>query len=155
MSCCAYVQDLAATIWTDIGEPTSMTVGAIAEQMTSDQYLGLLSNLIGQCYSSDDQGCIVPALSPTEQSILAEIFKVNYYGRLVVRQTGAGGAERVLAEIVEADTRIRWTSNAELGKILVQMQKDAQSRLDALIRSYLDFSKGSNIPRSVNYLEII
>lgn len=152
---CEYIQDLAESLWIDIGEPTSMTPGSVAAQLISNNYIGALSNLIGICYSTDCDGCIVPTLNVTEQNILGAIFLVRYYGRLVARQTGAGGTERIIKNLAEADTRIEYINNSELAKTLAQMQTDAQTRLDALIRSYFDLNKSADVPRGVSFYNII
>ncbi len=151
---CAYIQDLANTLWVDMGEPTSVTPGTIAAQLTSDFYLGKLSAILGVCFSTDCDGCIQPTLDPSQQAILGSIYLVGYYGRLVMTTNGAGGVMMV-SEIREADTVIRYQTNSERAKAYVQLLSSAQTQLDNLVRSYFDLGQGADVPRSVDFFGIM
>lgn len=151
---CQYIQNLATGVWMDISSPDSTTVATISGQLVSDFYLGTLNVLLGTCYSGSESGaCISPPLTNTEQSILGELYKVNYYGRLVAANAGAGGV-RQMVEVGEFDTRIRWASPNEVAKTYVMMQKDARIRLDNMVRDYFDLSLGGNVPRSIDFFNI-
>lgn len=150
---CTYIQNLANQIWVDISSPTDITAGAIAAQLTSDLYLGRLSTTLGPCYTYAS-GAIQPVLGNTEQSILAGIYMVTYWGRKASQAAGAGGVNMRLAAVDEGDTKIRFHSSAELIRNYSTLQKQAKDNLDEQVRNYFDLSLGSDVPRTVDYYNI-
>jgi hypothetical protein len=51
MSCSAYLTDLAASIFNDLGQPTDMSVAYIQSKLTSNAFLGKLNNLTTNCHT--------------------------------------------------------------------------------------------------------
>jgi len=148
---CQYIFDFASGLWSnELGSPSNVTVTTISGWATSNYILGQLGNLTFQCFSGSD-GCPVPALGPSELSILSEMYKITYYNGLVKSSLGAGGTRKV-QELVEGDSRIKWQNDNETAKIYSNLGKDAANNLKYLVRSYNQGNK--NQVRSVDFYNI-
>ena len=146
-----YIGVFASGVWQNIGSPTSLAAGSISGWVTQDQTLGKLNNLIGSCYSGIS-GLVDPDIGREEQSILEQLFLVNFYRQEVQRVIGAGA--NLWVRIHEGDSDLSRANPSTLAEIYERMQKDAQDNLLTLVNLYNRNSQNANRPQSIDFYNI-
>ena len=150
MACAAYLQDLANSIWVDLGSPTDLSPAAIQSKLTSAAFLGKLNTLIDTCYILDDSGNIVPDLGLEEQAIYQLMYEVDYYtGKINNTLNGYGTA---FISLQDGDSRIVKSDIVNVARLYRDQQAQLYRELGMLVGSYR--SDGAQ-PSSVDMYTII
>lgn len=155
---CVFIQNTATGIWTDISEPTNLSVSAIETKLLSSGFIGQFDALINGCHHvSYDTGisgyCVSPSLNGEEVAIFQQLYLTNYYAKRSseVLSLNNGLTAGAWVEIVEADTRIRRANPNEIAKFYKDLYKEFKSNLDDMISAY---NRNQSNARSVDYFSI-
>lgn len=147
---CAYLTDLATSIWNDLGQPTDLSVAAIQTKLGSAAFLGKFNSLTANCYTIDSNGNIVPELGLEEQGIYSLMYQVDYYtGKL---NNALNGFNTSFISIADGDSRIVRANQVEVARMYRDQQKNLAQQLSLLIGSYRSGNAG---PLAVDMYTII
>lgn len=146
---CAYITNLANSIYKDIGSPSSPSVSAIQTKLVSEDFLGKLNVAINGCYFIVT-GDISPALQTQEQAIYSELYKYDYYGTMAIQVLGAIGAVN-WTRIKEGDSEIGRASPNETAKIFTTLKKQSEDAIRNLVNGY---KANATTPQSIDYYTI-
>ncbi len=156
MSCTGQGGDIgqwATGIWVSIGSPSAISALSISGYAAQSFAIGQLNAYTAQCYIPVSGAYVCPNLDDGSFAILGQMFLYSYYMQLMNSSAGAGGA-RMVQEIVDGDSRIRWVNGSELAKTYLAAAQTAQKNLNNLVRNYVNNSLGGNAPRSVDLYNI-
>lgn len=148
----------ATGLWTDLGQPASLSALTISGYAVQPGTLGRLNTLIGTCYSGSGLAGTglafdtSPELTNTELSLIEGMFRVSYYNQLAMTMMGTNPADIAWTSIAEGDSRIARGSSINVGKEYREMAKETQRELDRLVNSYVEAVQGGSSPRSVDFL---
>ena len=154
------VGQLASGIWEDLGSPETPSVIYVSGWIGSTRSLGKLNMLLDTCFVVDtagmhsgesyafgagqtgyyDAGDYFPALGNTEQAIVSEIYKADFYDKKI-RDTLNGifegsGAQVDWSELREGDTTIRRSNRNEVAKVYRGLLNDSRGELNRLVAFY-------------------
>lgn len=156
------IQNWATGIWVDLGQPTNTTPSTISGYAIQPSTLGKLNNLLGTCFSgSGYTGAgsvnyqIGPFVTNTELAVIEQMYRVSYYNNVAQATMGIGGSTIPWTRIREGDSMIDRTNAANLGVQYREMAKEAASQLNYLANAYRSNSAGGNMPRTVDYPELL
>jgi hypothetical protein len=127
------IEDLAASIWADLGDPTDLSVLVIQTKLASDAFIGKLNVLLGTCYTVT-AGIIAPPLGTSEQAMYALLYQVGFWGRKIA-QLSAGLIQPVVS-LAEGDSRIVFSNRVDIMRIYRDEQKQALDELYKLVAAY-------------------
>ena len=154
------LQVWAVGVFTDIGSPSNTSVSTISGYAVQPSTLGKLNNLVTTCFSGSGYAGtgtsnyqIGPFVTPSELSLIAQMYLVSYYNNLAQASLGIGGNGIPWTRIREADSSIERANPANLGKEYREMARTAAEQLWQLANAYRG-SQGGSIPRDVQYLSI-
>ena len=143
---CAYITDLATLIYNNLGMPADVSVSSIQTKLVSVGFIGKLNNGISTSYSIVS-GDISPDLGVNEQAIYAQMYASEYYSRKINQIIG--GTDIYWTSIIDGDSKITRTSQAEIAKVFKDLKKQSEEELYKLISMYRVNASG---PTTVDYM---
>lgn len=138
----SYLADLAATVWEEIDQPTDVSIENIHGWFIAN--VGKLNSYLDTCFVAVDGTGISPEMTNRETAILAQLYKIKYYERMVSTNLGAGAYS--ISELRDGDTVIRTTSKTELAKTYKDIKAQEQGVLKDLVNAY---KRDQSTPRGV------
>lgn len=145
---CAYLTDLATSIWNELGEPTDMPVSYIQSVLVSNAFLGDLNVLTTNCHVTVS-GAIDPPLDVNEQALASLMYQRNFYTSKLNQI--ANGTDIPFVSIQDGDSRITRVNFGEMMKVYRDMQKQLNMQVNNLAYNY---RQADAMARSVSYLNI-
>jgi len=146
---CDYILPLSSGIWSELNEPSSVSVSFISGKLVSESFLGQLGSLTYKCYTSVS-GCIVPPLDNGEQGIYALLYLGDYYKKQVINYIGAAGVNRVLS-VAEGDSKISFGNKTSEAKEIRGLAKDYNDQAKEMADLY---NRGLATARGVSFYTI-
>lgn len=146
---CAYITDLANSIYKDIGNPSNLSISAVQTKLVSDSFIGKLNIAIDECHVITT-GDISPALSSSEQAIYAEMYKHDYYSTAALQSLGAVGA-LLWTRLREGDSEVSRANPNEVAKFYATLKKQSEETLRLMID---DYKKNRTLTHSIDYYTI-
>jgi hypothetical protein len=147
---CAYITDLATSIWKDLGEPSDMSVSYIQTKLVSEYFIGKLNINMPAAYSIVN-GDIFPALDNIGQAIYALMYKSEYYANRITKLLSGYSAATTWVELSDGDSKIRRASPTEMAKALKDLKAQIDSDMHNIIHAY---RMNSSTARSMDYYTI-
>lgn len=158
MSSYLTVQNLAAEIWADLNEPTSISLSSIETKITSTGALGKLDILINKNHYIDydytlSGRCFEPDLTSNEQAIYKQQYLSEFYYKAATNifMFSDGQTAGSWTTMREGDTSITRANPVEIAKYYGVLAKESNIILDKLVDSY-KMNNSNSI--SVDYLTI-
>lgn len=146
---CAYVTDLAGSIYKDIGSPSSITVSTVQSKLVSENFIGKLNVLLDECHIIVT-GDISPALNSSEQAVYSELYKYDYYSTAALQSVGAIGAV-IWTKLREGDSEVTRTSPNDIAKFYQSLKKGSEEMIKNLAN---DYKKNKTVTHSIDYYTI-
>lgn len=140
-----YISGLANLIYDDLGSPSDVSSSSIVTKLTSEGFLGKLNNSIAGSYTIVS-GDISPPLSNPEQSIYAQIYLSDYYGRKINQIIG--GTDISFTTIRDGDSTITISNQNERAKVFKDLKKEADKEATRLAGEY---RMNNSVSRTVDY----
>jgi len=137
------VVDASTSLWLELGEPTDLSVPAIAYWLRTN--IGALNNLISQNFSlsssneiiridPEDPNC-VRDINTEEMSILKKMYMVHHYSVKTRENLGAASIDQIL-EITDDGQKIKKQNKNELSKTYLNLKRDENNELQDLVNMY-------------------
>jgi hypothetical protein len=146
---CAYITDLANSIYKDIGSPSDLSISTVQTKLVSENFIGKLNIAIDECHIIVT-GDISPALSSSEQAIYSEMYKYDYYSTSALKTLGAVGA-LLWTRLREGDSEVSRANPNEVAKFYSTLQKQTEGTLRLMID---DYKKNRTLTQSIDYYTI-
>lgn len=128
------IEDVAQEVYSELDEPSNISVGAIKFWVRSQ--VGNLNTLLFTDYQLNDAGNeITPALGENEKAIIKSLYFIYWYNRMIRNAYGANGFSTTL-ELSSDGFTVRKLNKNEASKIFLQMVKDEKENLLKLVNGY-------------------
>jgi hypothetical protein len=147
---CAYITDLAKSIYEEIGSPSSLSVSFIQSKLVSNSFVGEVNTLTAECHTVIN-GDIVPALSIDEQAIYKALYLYQYYTAEGPRAMSAFATKNYVTSVREGDSSISFASPQQLLQAYRGLAQDMRKRVESLSDYY---KRNESSPKSVDYFTI-
>lgn len=146
--------DLANEIWSELGQPSSVSIPAIAFYLKTN--VGRLNLAIYSNYSVINND-FSAQLSSSESVIFKSLFMIHFYDMQINANLGAASLSSVLA--VDSDgASVRMVSKNDLSKTYLAAKKDFVQLHNEMVSNYIsslsapiDVHGNDNIGYSYNY----
>lgn len=127
------ITNLADQIYKELGEPSDVSVPAIAFWLQRNIYK--LNNELLTSYFIDDNLIITPDLDGGAAAILSLMYQKSYAMLQYNRNLGASGYSSI-QEFKEGNRTVRRFNKTELAKLFLQQSRDIQNDINRMVLGY-------------------
>lgn len=170
-----FLGNLAYSVWYQLGMPSANSVQSISGYFCSTPAVGQLNNLTAGCWLPfgfsgvgtwnydvwNPYGTDSGLLTPAEGELLALMYQVIYYDRLVNSLIGPGGfvsgvntQNLPVTTLKDGDSTIQYMNPAQAAQIYESRRTQAVKDLRFAANTYNVNTQGSQMPRTNGFFSI-
>ena len=147
----------ATGMWSNLGEPATISPLKISGYAVQPYTIGQLNTLIDSCFRATGLPTgnlppydVIPDLGYGQLAIIGLMYQVSFFNQMAIRSMGQGGDTLPWSQLKEADSTITRASAPNIGKEYREMSRVANDELNYLVNAYI-MNSGQNA-RSVDFL---
>lgn len=147
---CEAISGIATGIWSQLNEPTSLSVSFIYNKLLSSGFIGTVNTLTATC-NYIESGCVYPPLDSSQLAIYQSLYLYQYYAAEGPRAMASFAAKNYVTNVREGDSAVSFASPQQLLVAYRGLAQEYKKEVDSLSDYYKRNLAG---PRAVDALNI-